>query len=99
MKILASIPYERVDSPGSHTFKSRNVECTVVRLMRSKCDSWRNRYYYSADVIAPECLHPDYPSGNACDDGTFRVNVVRFINPAWKPPVFPEGHNVLEVTA
>jgi hypothetical protein len=42
-------------------------------------------------------MHPD--AQYYLKDGIVRVNIVRKANPAWKPPVFPEGRSVLEVPA
>ncbi len=99
MRILASIPVERIDfANGTFTFRSEVMACEVVRVMRRKCGTEaRNRYYYSADVLRPACMHPDAVSYGR--DGAERVNIVRAANPRWMPPVFPAGQDVVEVSA
>jgi hypothetical protein len=98
VKILASIEVERIQlSASTFTFRCEVMEVEVVRVMRTRADSYRNRYYYSADIKRPARMHPD--AQYYLKDGIVRVNIVRKANPAWKPPVFPEGRNVLEVPA
>lgn len=98
MKILASIEVERIQLTAStFTFLCETMEVDVVRVMRIQADSYRKRYYYSADVKRPARMHPDAKS-YARHGSEVRVNIVRKANPKWKPPVFPEGRNVLEVT-
>lgn len=99
MKIIASIEVERIQlSASTFTFRMESMEVDVVRVMRQRADSYRNRFYYQADVKRPERMHPDAQS-YARDASVVRVNIVRKTNPKWKPPVFPEGCNVLEVQA
>lgn len=98
VKILASIAVERIQlSASTYTFRSEVMEVEVVRVLRTRADSYRNRFYYSADVKRPARMHPDDQYYQK--DGTVRVNIVRRANPKWKPPVFPEGSNVFEVPA
>lgn len=99
VKILASIEVERVQLTAStYTFRAEVMEVEVVRVMRRRADSYRNRYYYEADAKRPARMHPDARSYGR-DESVVRVNIVRKANPKWKPPVFPEGRNVLEVPA
>lgn len=98
MKILASIAVERIQrSANTYTFRAEVMEVEVVRVMRRRADSYRNRYYYEADIKRPARMHPD--AQYYLKDGIVRVNIVRKANPKWKPPVFPEGVNVIEVPA
>jgi predicted P-loop ATPase/GTPase len=99
VKILASIEVERIQrSASTYTFRAEVMEVEVIRVMRRRADSYRNRYYYEADVKRPARMHPDARSYGR-DESVVRVNIVRKANPTWKPPVFPEGRNVLEVPA
>lgn len=99
MKILASIEVERIQlSASTFTFRCEVMEVEVVRVIRSRADSYRDRFYYSADVKRPACMHPDARS-YARNDNEVRVNIVRRANPKWKPPVFPVGVNCIEVAA
>lgn len=96
MKILASIEVERIQlSASTYTFRTEVMEVEVVRVMRTRADSYRNRYYYSADVRRPARMHPD--AQYYLKDGIVRVNIVRRTNPKWKPPLFPTGVNCIEV--
>jgi predicted P-loop ATPase/GTPase len=97
VKILASIEVERIHLTAStYTFRAETMEVEVIRVMRTRADSYRNRYYYSADVKRPTRMHPEARRYGR-DESVVRVNIVRKANPKWKPPVFPEGRNVLEV--
>lgn len=98
MKILASIEVERIQrSASTYTFRAEVMEVEVVRVMRTRADSYRNRYYYQADIKRPARMHPD--AQYYLRDGVVRVNIARKANPKWKPPVFPKGINVFEVPA
>lgn len=101
MKILAHISVEKVvlNERGVFTFRSEEMECEVVRVLRRKigANDPRQRFYYEADVVRPERMHPEAWDGNARNDGTVRVNVNRFRNKRWKPPVFPEGARFVEI--
>lgn len=98
MKILASIEVELIHlSASTFTFRCEVMEVEVVRVMRQRADSYRNRYYYSADVKRPACMHPDARSYGR-DESVMRVNIVRRANPTWKPPVFPAGVNCIEIS-
>lgn len=97
MKILASIEVERIQlSASTYTFRCEVMEVEVVRVVRSRADSYRNRFYYSADVKRPERMHPDARS-YARNDNEVRVNIVRKVNPKWKPPAFPAGVNCIDI--
>ena len=98
MKILAGIEVERLQlSASTFTFRCEVMEVEVVRVMRTRADSYRNRYYYQADVKRPACMHPDARRyGHA--ESVVRVNIERKANPKWKPPVFPEGVNWIDIT-
>ncbi|MEX3764490.1 hypothetical protein [Paraburkholderia phenoliruptrix] len=97
MKILASIEVERVQrSESTYTFRCEVMELDVVRVMRQRADTYRNRYYYSADVKRPARMHPDARSYGR-DESVVRVNIVRKTNPKWKPPEFPDGINCIEI--
>ena len=97
MKIMAHIPVRRVDvSPCSYTFDVELLEVDVVRIVRYPATRYPhlNRWYYQADIADHSRLHPD-----ACRTGyggTYRVNVVRSINPSWRPPEWPAGANCIE---
>jgi hypothetical protein len=97
MKILASIPIEKVQvSANSYTYLQEIHEVEVTRLMRwpAAKNAMLNRWHYVA-VIKP---HPSM-APEACNDGYNTVNVIRRrLNPNWKPPVFPEGVNTVEIT-
>ena len=101
MKIIAYIPVEKVVSPGGTTFSFRRelLEVEVVRILRYRCDRTRARYYYQADVLIPGKMCQEALSAHEVTQGMTRVNVLRDKNPKWKPPVFPEGKNNVEVSA
>lgn len=97
MKIFASIEVARIQlSANTHTFRCEVMEVEVVRVVRSRADSYRNRYYYSADVERPARMHPAARSYGR-DDSVVRVNIVRRANPKWNPPAFPVGVNCIEI--
>ncbi|WP_227461633.1 hypothetical protein [Cupriavidus pauculus] len=102
MKILAHISVEKVilNERGVFTFRSEEMECEVVRVLRRKigANDPRQRFYYQADVVRPAQMHLEVWDGNARNDGTVRVNVNRFRNKQWKPPVFPAGADVVEIS-
>jgi hypothetical protein len=94
MKIIASIPTQKVQGNGWFTFESSQIEVEVVRVLRYRADSYRKRYCYMADIKAPAEIHPE---AIGLKDGIYRVNIIRKANPKWKPPQFPEGKNNVEV--
>lgn len=104
MKILASIPVEKISlTAHTYTFRSEEMELEVVRVLRNRADSTRNRYYYQADVKRPLRMHPEAspynPDGSAytAETALTRVSIIRARNPKWKPPPFPDGKDALEI--
>ena len=98
MRILAAIPTGKITGPTWTQFTDELMEVEVVRVIRYRADRFRYRYYYHADVIAPESLHPDYPLGTQeREKGIIRVRILRDKNPKWKPSKEGWWDNVLEV--
>lgn len=98
MRLIASIPVRKVLlSPVSYTFEHEWVECQVVTLIRSRVDRFRERYCYAAIIIKPAVVHLEAVNLAADADRHFRVAVCRRRNPGWKPPLFPDGENVLHL--
>lgn len=95
MKITALIPTSKTFGAGWSSFPCEEMEVEVVRVLRSRCDRTRQRYHYLADVKAPR-LHPEAPNWLA-KEGLYQVNVLRHLNPKWKPPVFENGLNVASI--
>lgn len=100
MKILASVPVEKIRlSPATYTFRHEVREVDVVRVMRHPATSNRllRRFYYEADVKPHPDMHPEAICIGL--NGLYRTNIVRAtLNPKWKPPEFPEGKYVVEVS-
>ena len=97
MKILASIPVEKVTGPGWEMFNHTCHEVEVVRVIRWNGTSvpGKTRWHYQADIVD----HPAMCAGAVRIGvaGAYRVNIVRSLNKRWKPPAFPVGSNVFEV--
>lgn len=100
--IRAHIPVEKVwRTAHTYTYRQEEMMCEVVRILRRPCGSQgaaRSRYYYEAIIKLPVAIPSDYPRLTQ-EEGLFRVNVIRAANPKWKPPVFPNGQDVVEVSA
>ncbi|SAL01562.1 hypothetical protein AWB80_08154 [Caballeronia pedi] len=97
MKIIAYIPVERIQLTAcTYTYRSELMELEVVRVVRHRADRTRERFYYHADVKRPARMHHTAMSYGR-DDTVVRVNIFRKENPKWKPPVFPEGVNCIEI--
>lgn len=96
MNIKAFIPLERVQtSETSYTYREEVMDVEAVAIVRySAClnNPELNRWHYMAYVKRPECVPDCYKDG--VHDDLIRVNVIRKLNPKWKPPVFPEGENI-----
>lgn len=101
MKILATIPVEKIQrSPCTYSFRYEVREVEVIRVMRWAGPNNRrlNRFHYFVDIKRHPDLHPEAIFTGL--DGAYRVNVVRRgMNPKWKPPVFPDGKDLVEVGA
>jgi hypothetical protein len=94
MQILAKIPTGKRHGQGWYQETTDLMEVNVISVMRYRCDRNRERYYYEAKIKAPACILSD---AVGMENGTYRVNVNRKLNPKWKPPVFPDGVNRVEV--
>lgn len=96
MKIWASIEVARVDlTTSTYTFSSELMLCDAVKVMRTRADRYRKRYYYSARIKRPARMHPDAHSYER--DGLVTVGIVRRQNAQWVPPAFPEGAHSVDV--
>jgi hypothetical protein len=96
MLIFARIPVEKIEHPGWYTFREEVLEVEVVLVLRSRADSTRDRFYYQAHVIPPPGICPK-AINYLGPESVYPVNIVRKLNPKWKPPVFPEGVNKVEI--
>lgn len=98
---MAHIPVEKVVlSASSYTFKSALREVVVVRVLRypATYDRNLNRWHYQVDIRRHPDIHPEAICVGV--DGAYRCNVIRRqLNPKWKPPEFPAGCDVVEITA
>lgn len=103
MKLIAYIPVEKLQlSDGAYTFTSKRVQVEVLRVIRSPARHdkdvypWRvTGWYYSVDIAEhPELIPDAYRRG---PEGMYRAHVNRALNRKWKPPVFPEGKNWVDV--
>lgn len=97
MKIIASIPVERILSPygSSFTYASALHEVEVVRVIRHRTSNKVKRYVYEADIKDHPAMCPE--AIRIGGSGLHRVCIVRSLNKRWKPPVFADGRNVYEV--
>ena len=97
MLINASIPVEMIKGPFTTSFRHELQEVEVLRVVR--CPATRypnlNRWHYEADIAD----HPKMCAGaiRIGMGGAFRVRIDRWLNPRWKPPVFPDGANSVEI--
>ena len=92
--IFAQIPTGKRLGQGWYQETMDLMEVYVISVMRFRCDRNRERYYYEAKIKAPSVILFD---AVGLENGTYRVNVNRILNPKWKPPVFPEGVDRVEV--
>lgn len=98
VKIIASIPVEKISGNGCFSFKHEQHEVEVVRVIRRQAtrNPNLNRWHYQADI-------KDHPA--LCKEAirigpnlAFRVNIYRRgLNPKWKPPEFPKGINWVDI--
>lgn len=101
MRVIVSIPVEKVAVLGGYSFRHERIELTPLRVIRSParhdkdCHPWKvTGWYYDVDVLHPR-LCPEVPRIGF--DGTYRAGVSRALNRHWKPPVFPDGKNWVAV--
>ncbi|KJV07998.1 hypothetical protein [Methylocucumis oryzae] len=99
MKIIAQIPTSRRVGQGWSQEVTELLEVEVKGVCRHRCDAYRKRYYYDADVIPPPQILPDTVrmSMYRHKEGLFRVQVNRTLNKKWKPPKFEDGVNYVDV--
>lgn len=93
MMIFAQIPTGKRIGDGWYQELTDLMEVHVIEIMRHRIGSL-DRYYYQAKIKAPSVILSD---AIGLEDGTYRVNVNRKLNPRWKPPIFPAGVNRVEV--
>ena len=98
MKIMASIPVEKVTGNGWTQFREELREVEVIRVIRYPATRRPelNRWRYQADIADHPDMHPEASRFGAGEH--MRVNIRRrWINPKWKPPEFAPGKLVFEV--
>jgi len=91
MKILASIPVEKVSRHGGFAFSFRHEqhEVEVLRVMRYPAtrNTALNRWHYQADIADHPALCKEAIRCGV--DNAYRVNIFRKgLNDKWRPPEF-----------
>jgi hypothetical protein len=99
MLINAWMPVERIDLPGGcYTYRSELIPVELVRIIRTPAarNLKLNRWFYEAHAIPPAGALRDGLLMTA-DGAACQVNIVRSLNPGWKPPVFKYLERMIEV--
>lgn len=102
MKLLGYIAVKKVQRDIGFTFTTKLVEIEPVLIVRSpshhdkRCHPWKVLgWTYSAYIDNHPELAPDAIRTGA--ENRYHVHINRALNRKWKPPVFPEGQNWVNV--
>lgn len=102
MKLLGHIAVEKVARGVGFSFETKLVEIEPVLIVRSSARRDKSKpgwpvvaWYYGAYIDGHPELSPD--AIRTGSENRYHVHINRALNPKWKPPVFPEGRDWINV--
>lgn len=102
MKLLGYTAVEKVPRGIGWSYTTKLVEIEPVLIVRSPASHDKNvrpwkvlGWHYSAYINSHPELSPDAIRTGA--ENRYHVHINRALNRQWKPPVFPEGQNWVDV--